>query len=531
MTPFGFSGLLAGISSLGFGIFVLAKSRDRQIARVWCLYTISVAVWGFAAMWIGHTKSPQQALMAWRWGYAFGVIWITPIYYWFVCSFLGLKRPRSVLIHTAIGFGFLLELPSKLFFARLVYVWNSMYFIRSGVLHYVFIVWWVGLAAYSHYLLYQASRNVSREKRNQIKYFFAASLVGFTGGSLGYLCDFGINLYPWSHFSICLYPVIMSIAIVKHQLLDINLFIRKTLIYSIVTAVLTAAYVVIMLSVSHSLEGLVLSPTAYSSAAAACAMALLFHPIRMKIQRFVDRHFFRESMDQDLLREATSGFVHEIKRPLAKIALPAELSMGDLKDLSEGKRSIEDVIPRVLERLQFIVSQSTEAGKKMEAIREVSMAEQSALEDVHLKSVIQKAIDIERELLERCRVAVAFKDGDDIPIVKGRSRQLEIVISNIIKNAAEAMSDLPVGSRRQMTIQTSTEDRHVAVMIKDSGRGIRPENIPYLFEPYFSTKGSQGMGVGLFLCRQIIHAHGGTIRAQNSAAGGAEFDIALPIIQ
>src|SRR5207249_440192 len=104
--------------------------------------------------------------------------------------------------------------------------------------------------------------------------------------------------------------------IARYQLMDIKIIIRRTLIYSFVTAVLTAIYVVITMVVARGLEGWVVSPNVFSSAAAACAMALLFHPLRMKIQRLVDRHFPREHLDPELLQEAAGGFAHEMKRPL-----------------------------------------------------------------------------------------------------------------------------------------------------------------------------------------------------------------------
>src|SRR5262249_30055280 len=69
-----------------------------------------------------------------------------------------------------------------------------------------------------------------------------ATAIGFTGGSLSYLPQFGILVYPWGNFAVFLYPIIMSYAILKHQLLDINVVIRKTLVYSLVTASLAAVY-------------------------------------------------------------------------------------------------------------------------------------------------------------------------------------------------------------------------------------------------------------------------------------------------
>src|SRR5205807_1873667 len=92
-------------------------------------------------------------------------------------------------------------------------------------------------------------------KKQQIKYFFLATAIGFLGGSFNFLPVFGIDLYPWGNFTIFLYPFIMSYAILKHNLMEISLVIRKTLIYSLVIAVLTLVYMTIAFLVTHLIAG------------------------------------------------------------------------------------------------------------------------------------------------------------------------------------------------------------------------------------------------------------------------------------
>jgi signal transduction histidine kinase len=307
--------------------------------------------------------------------------------------------------------------------------------------------------------------------------------------------------------------------------MDISIVIKKTLVYSTVTAILTAVYVLITIGFVRGLSRWVSFPSAFSSGVAACAMALLFHPLRMKVQRFVDRHFMRESLDQAILREATSGFVHEIKRPLSKIGLPTELSLADLQDLSDGKRSVHEVLPKVMQRLRYILSQTIDAGDKIEAIQEISASDRKPSEDVDLVLVVKHVLEIERELLNRNHVRVHLDLPDTIPHLRGQAKQLEIVISNLIKNAVEALSTLPPGADREIWIILSSGRGQIVLTVKDSGPGIKPENLKHLFEPYFTTKGPHGTGMGLFLCRQIVQAHGGKIDVRSQPGTGAKFII------
>src|SRR5262245_47397779 len=128
MTPFGLSGLLTGITSVSFGLFVLLMSANRKIGRIWFLCSLAVGVWCFGGMWISLTKTATGGLLAWRLAYALGVVWIAPLFYHFICTFLGLRRNRSIALHYFITFIFLLTLPTSLFFSDVSWPFHSFYY-------------------------------------------------------------------------------------------------------------------------------------------------------------------------------------------------------------------------------------------------------------------------------------------------------------------------------------------------------------------------------------------------------------------
>src|SRR5215469_134517 len=190
MTPFGLSGLLTGITSVSFGLFVLWMSANRKIARIWFLLSLAVGVWEFGGMWISWAKTATEALLAWRLAYAFGVVWIAPLFYHFVCTFLDLRRNRSILLHYFITLVFLLTIPNSVFFSH-VRVYHSLYYVRGGTLYPVYFAWWISLVLFSHYELIRAYRTASPGRKNQIKYFFVATAIGYSGGSINYFPIFG----------------------------------------------------------------------------------------------------------------------------------------------------------------------------------------------------------------------------------------------------------------------------------------------------------------------------------------------------
>jgi signal transduction histidine kinase len=527
MNPFGIASLLTGLSSLGFGLFVFFKCPNRRVAKIWFLFSLSIAGWGFGALMFSQAKNPQTAIVAWRLTYLFGVLWISPLFYHFVCIFLELRRPKSILLQYVLSVFFLLCMPSRLFFRRIDFLWNSIFVTRSGIIHVVFFIWWISLVIYSHCLLLQALPNVSPSKKNQIKYFFIAMLMGFSFGSLNFLYNFGVDIYPWVQFPVCLYPVIMAYAILKHRLMEITFVIRKTLLYSLMSAILAAIYgvtVTVLAFVLGTRHGV---PSAFSYSLATVVITLLFNPLRVKIQRLIDRYFFRESLDQEILREATSGFVHEIKRPLANISLPAELCLMDLQDLKENRRPLNDIVEKMEQRLQYILHQTADAGDKIEAIRGSSAAHGTYSESINLKEVIQKSLYAQEALLKRHQVKLILDINAGLPFVQGHEKQLEIVVSNLIKNAAEAMALQPIGAERKIQIKAHPSKDKIALTVEDSGPGIKREHLERLFEPYFTTKGVQGMGIGLYLSRQLLKAQGGSIEIQSEEGQGARCTVHL----
>jgi signal transduction histidine kinase len=112
--------------------------------------------------------------------------------------------------------------------------------------------------------------------------------------------------------------------------------------------------------------------------------------------------------------------------------------------------------------------------------------------------------------------------------VMGDRAQLEQVFLNIVMNAIEAMH--PPTDRRMLGVKTErTKSGAVLVTIADSGPGIDPDKLAKIFDTFFTTK-SGGMGMGLSICRSIVQAHGGHLRASSEAPHGSVFHVELPSV-
>ena len=400
------------------------------------------------------------------------------------------------------------------------------YYAAPMPLYKVFMVYFFVLVLYAHALLaYKVY--VSKDKfKKQLAAILVGTGIGFIGGATTFFPVFHISIFPYCAYVVPIYVLAISYAIFRHQLMDISVVIRKTLLYSLVSAALIAVYVGTITLFAQVLGARHASSSAFSFALAAVFITLLFNPLRVRIQRLVDSYFPREAVNQTVLREITGAFVHEIKTPLSNIALPAELTFMDMDDLQEGKVSAKDIIPKIKKRMKYIMDQALLAGSKVEAVREATVAETIAKSKADLKEVLENSLSQMMDLLQQGRVMAKLDLPQAMEAVPGSARQLEVVFGNLIKNAAEAMAHTV--QPRKLVISANKNGDKVIIQVKDTGSGIPPADLPMVFQSNYSTKGSKGAGMGLFLCRQIVEAHNGTIEVSSQSGHGATFTIKLP---
>jgi len=117
---------------------------------------------------------------------------------------------------------------------------------------------------------------------------------------------------------------------------------------------------------------------------------------------------------------------------------------------------------------------------------------------------------------------------DPMPLpIKADAVQLQQVVLNLVVNAMDAMSDMPI-AERTITVSVKRVQNFAEVSVSDVGPGIPPEELKNVFEPFFTTK-PQGMGMGLSIARTIVESHGGELWAENKPSGGAILHVRLAL--
>jgi len=264
-----------------------------------------------------------------------------------------------------------------------------------------------------------------------------------------------------------------------------------------------------------------------SFAAIRYAGVLLFYvPLQMlheSARRHIDlRNAQAEIITKERMAAAAKmarGLAHNLRNQLVAISGRAQMLVAD------ANRGSYD---NVLKYSNVILEASAHIERLMEDLVHASRA-QLKLEKMDLNQRVRKSIEFVRTGKRFEHVEWDLQLADPSPTLSADSGQLNEVFINLFNNAADAMS-AQNGAARIIGIATSKDDRtrQVKVVVTDTGPGIPTGNLTRIFEPDFTTKGTEGNGFGLSTAYSIITKHGGTITASSPPGRGACFTILLP---
>jgi two-component system sensor kinase FixL len=220
------------------------------------------------------------------------------------------------------------------------------------------------------------------------------------------------------------------------------------------------------------------------------------------------------------LGELAASIAHEVNQPLAGIVTNGEAC---LRWLGRDVPQLDEVGNAV----QRMISDGRRASEVVRGLRALSKKGTTQTAPLNLNDVVGDALPLVQREVANLRVSVTLDLAPGLPMVLGDRVQLQQVVINLLVNAIHAMAHL-VDRPRELAIRTRQyEADQVLFAVQDSGRGIDPDIESRLFSPFFTTK-SDGMGMGLSICRSIIESHGGRVWAARNSGAGATFQFAVP---
>lgn len=233
--------------------------------------------------------------------------------------------------------------------------------------------------------------------------------------------------------------------------------------------------------------------------------------------RTVSREALRRTERLSATASLLAGVAHEINNPLAVVAAQAAL----LADEAEGTP--------LAERAEKVRVAAQRCGRIVTSLLASARRQPPKRQPVDLHAAIEAGLDLSADAA--AGPVVARETARDVPMLSGDADQLAHLVANLVGNARAALAAMrPPPAIPRIVVRLARERDHAVLRVVDNGPGIPDGLRNRVFDPFFTTRAEGGgTGVGLALCRTIVQAHGGDIRAEATPGGGATLVVRLPL--
>jgi two-component system, NtrC family, sensor kinase len=290
--------------SILLGIFVFSKNRSSIVNKAFLLLSLSISLWSWPLFGRGLVSEKTTALFLVRLSYV-GAIFIPSTFFHFVSSLSRLGKNKLIIFFYMVSFAFLFLVFTSLFIRDVKPILSFPFYGVPGTIYPVYAISFIVIIVYSHYLLIKHFKKSQGQRRNQIRYLLFSTIFGFLGGISTFLPNFNIEVFPFGFYLISGYVVIISYAIAKHRLMDINIVLKKGTTYVLLLLLLfVPSFLLILLAqklfflkISYLFTGFIV--------ALFFLVSLFFYRIKPQTEKMVEQFLFKNRYDY---RETLANF-------------------------------------------------------------------------------------------------------------------------------------------------------------------------------------------------------------------------------
>ena len=220
------------------------------------------------------------------------------------------------------------------------------------------------------------------------------------------------------------------------------------------------------------------------------------------------------------LGEMAAGLAHEINQPLTAISAFAEGALARIQRDNLSETDTASIFTRIAEDAQ-------RAGEIIRRLRNFVQKRESQRQQVDINNLVGNVYKFIESNAKQRDVTIRLQLADDLPEIEADPIEFQQVLVNLVRNSFDAFAKTNPDAR-QITISSliNNPDR-IEVIVEDSGPGIPDQMVNQIFEPFYTSK-SDGLGIGLGICQNIVESHHGKIWLSDSSNGGARFHFQLP---
>lgn len=333
---YAFASILTATFTLFLSGFIFFKGQDRKLSIPYSFWALCVGLWSFFLALNVYATSQPLALLWCRLLHVWAIL-LPAVYVHFVLSYLRRLPQKLNLVYFLYSIaGLFLFLDFSPWFISATYRPKFDFFVTQPLFAYPFhVLTFVISILYVHWELIEGVRKSAGVRRRQIQYFFIATLIGYGGGVANYLINYNLfifPLYPFGNYTICSYVIVIGLAIVRYRFIDIEVIIRKTIVFSGLFA-MVILIVAVVTTITQSFVGRFVRLHAIGTTAlSALVVILIYEPLKRWLVAVTDRYLFQKGYSYEEVQES--------------VAECAEIT--DLKDLAarivgifSGKMTLE----------------------------------------------------------------------------------------------------------------------------------------------------------------------------------------------
>ncbi len=517
---------------IAIGLFVYVRDRKSLVHKTFFRFCLSVSAWTSCyVIWL--SSSTYESALFWIRALHVGAVFIPVTYLHHVLTFLKWDKEKKMKFLIKGGYVlsfFLLSISFTPFFVKKIEPELFFpYWPRPGIFYHFFIFYLASYLVYSWYLIYKKSLISSEQERQQMRIILPVAIISMCGGMTNFFLHYHIPIPPFGDFLVPLYPIVTAYMILKYKLFDINVIIRKGLVYSMLIAFLTSVFFALMLIIEKFFQGLLGYEALFITALVGFLLAFGFNPLKNLFQKIVDRRFFsgtleeiaienarlrQEMLKQDQMKAVATlaaSMAHEIKNPLTVIRTFTDFLPERINDkifLDNFKRLVK---PQV-EKINFTVQQ----------LLDFSKPSHPDLKPVNIYYILYETLELLSADFLRKKIKTRIEFSDKDMTILADQNQLKQVFLNLFLNSIDAIS-----GGGELIVSGKAHDNILEIDIQDTGHGISNENLVHIFQPFFTTK-PNGTGLGLSVVHDILEQHKASIKVESEEGAGTKFTIIFP---
>lgn len=424
------SAYITSLTSILLGTIVYFKNRERLLNKTWFLLSVCIAIWSFFYGVTITTFNETLALFSARM-LNYGAMFIPIFYLHFIFCLLGQENCRKTFINTAYILAiFLLAVTvsfPKYFVPSVSPKFSFRYYANPGFLFYIYIAFWMFYVTYPFIILCTSIKKHSGVIQNQLKYVMIASILGFTAGATTFLGVYSDKIYPFGMPFVFLYLLVITYAIAKYQLMDINIVIKKGTVYTYLSFLILVPCMVFIIFAQRFFFGKINYVFSSLVFVVLLLSAIVFSKTKFKAERFIERTLFKKK--------------YEHKKTLTKLS-KIVISFLDEKELFKKTSNIfiQDL---EIESISFFLLDRRKGAYILRAFRELTpKIKKLPKDDIFFKWLKEDGQIIVKEELER------FIDDPKNKLIVERLNSMESEVCIPLITRDELIGIVNLGKKR-----------------------------------------------------------------------------------